>query len=243
MLRLVLFFAIGVAMPLSTLQAGLPSRFHDFPQIGDGAGITTTFLIFNQNDTQATVTISFFGDNGAPLSLTVNGETATSIQAVVPARGTVSLSSDGSGDGSGGAKVGWARLVANQEVGAQAFFEIRQGDAIVTQATVESTGSQRLLDVFVGQEAGTRSGVALVNLSESPIAVRLTLRDSQGSVRGTIDITLQGREHTAMFIDELFPDVNLTRGSMNLSSTGPLGVTTLQQTGLVIGTLPIIETF
>ena len=79
------------------LSGGISSTLHDFPQIGDGGGVFTIFLILNQNEEAVTVTISFFADDGSPLALTFNDQTGTSIQVVVAARGTVKLTSSGAG--------------------------------------------------------------------------------------------------------------------------------------------------
>jgi len=220
------------------LSGGISSTLHDFPHIGDGRGVFTIFLILNQNEEAVTVTISFFADDGSPLSLTFNDQTGTSIQIVVPARGTVKLTSSGAG---AEPTTGSARLQATGDVGAQVLFEIRVEGNLVTQAAVESSPGIREADVFVEQAPGTGTAIALANVTGSQIAMRLTLRNAAGEVLTEKEITLEGREHIAMFMDQLFPGTEITNATVHISSSGFVSVVTLQQTGLVLGTLSIVE--
>ncbi len=228
------------------LQAGLPSRYHDFAQIGDGGGFRSTFLITNQNADPVEATLRFFQDDGSPWSLTVADVQGTTYQTLIPARGMVRLVTGNQGSTP---RSGWATLEAGEDVGAQVFFEILVDDSLVTQAAVESSGPVREAFLFVEEQPGTSTGVAIVNLAPAgttrPVRVDLTLREVDGSVRRTTSITLQAGEHVAQFVQSLFSDdlsgeLGNFRGSLFLRASGPVAVVTLQQTGLVLGTLPVI---
>jgi hypothetical protein len=228
-------FFLGAAPVL----AGLPSRFHEFAHIGDGGGLKTTFLILNQNALATEITLSFFTDNGTPWSLDIGGASQEVLVTTVPAGGMLRLATAGEAPTAQG---GWARLVANQEVGAQALFEIRSGGSLVTQAAVESSGPLRRVDVFVGQASGSNTGIALASLSSvGRTRVRLELIGALGSIASTQFMTLGALEHKASFIFELFSGISQHSGTLRISASGPITVTTLQQTGLVLGTLPPIS--
>lgn len=87
--------------------AGLPSRFHEFAIIGDGAGLKTIFLISNKNQSAVGVTLQFFSSSGDPMSLTVGGQTGAQIQFQVPAGGMRRLETSGQGSV---LKSGWSQL-------------------------------------------------------------------------------------------------------------------------------------
>ncbi|HEY3130236.1 MAG TPA: hypothetical protein VGL91_12325 [Acidobacteriota bacterium] len=237
-LRRFLFKPLMTAILPAGLIAGTPSRFHDFAQIADGGGYRTIFLVLNQNDQSVDITVKFFKDDGTPLALTVDGISGSVLTASIPAGGTRKMVTAGTASG---AQVGWAQLTATGEVGAQILFEFSSSGQLVTQAAVESPGPVDNFDVFFDQSSTSGTGVALANLSESgSIAVRLTLKDQSGTVLATKDLTLVARGHVARFINEIFPGTT-GRGSLHIESSGPVSAITLQVTGLVIGTQPVIS--
>ena len=179
------WMTVGLIMPLlmMPLMAGPAKVVHNFAFIGDGTGFRTTFLVTNQNQESLTITIQLFQDNGSPLSLTIEGATASTFQKNVPAGGTLRLAT------SNGATLvtGWARLTADKPVAAQVFFEIFSGQSLVTQAAVESTSPVRLVEGFAQADPGTQTGIAFANLSETgSIRIRITLRKGDGTDLGNL---------------------------------------------------------
>lgn len=236
-LALTLFFSAAIAL------AGMPSRYHEFAHIGDGGGLRTTFLILNQSTQDwANITLEFFSDDGQPWSLDVNGTQASSYSDSVPAGGSVKLTTAGE---AAVARGGWARLSATGEVGAQVLFEIKSGGKLVTQAAVESSGPLRYADLFVERDQDTNTGIAVASLSRSgQTRVSLALKDDEGVQLGTAAISLGPLMHSAKFLTELFPGVTELQGTLKVSASGPVTLTTLQQTGLVLGTLsPVRRVF
>ena len=214
-----------------TLVAGTPSFIHEFAQVGDGGGIRSVFLVLNQNAGEVTITLEFFKDDGTALTLTIEGTTASSFEFKAPARGTLRLQTSGS---SATAQAGWARLTATGAVGAQLLFEILVDGKLVTQAAVEPTGPLRAGD-------GTNSGIALANITNiSAVNVRLTLRNNKGEEIATKTVQVASQGHLAQFISELFSEVGDIDGSLHGEASGPVTVIALQQTGLVLGTLPFV---
>ena len=223
--------------------AGMPARYHDFAHIGDGGGLRTTFLVLNQSQRDtANITLEFYDDDGEPWSLAVNGRTGPVYSAAIPPGGSLKLTTAGEAAEAHG---GWARLTATGEVGAQVLFEIRSGGQLVTQAAVQSSGPLHSADLFVERAAGTNTGEALASLSRSgQIRVSMSLFDGTGTQLGTEAVSLGPLMHKAKFLTELFPEVTAVRGTLKLSASGPIAVTTLQQTGLVLGTLsPVRRVF
>jgi hypothetical protein len=136
--------------------------------------------------------------------------------------------------------VGWASLTAGCPMAAQALFEIRTGTILVAQAAVESSGPQRNADLFFDQTSGTGTGIAVANLSSTlPVRVYVSEFDENGVPSGGATLTLGPRRQAARFVSELLGG-QARQGSLRLEATGPIVVTTLQQTGVVLATLPVV---
>ena len=68
-----LVIVLGYLLVAGLLYAGVPTRYQEFAHIGDGGGLTTTFLVSNPGENGAQVDISFYRDDGSPWNLVVNG--------------------------------------------------------------------------------------------------------------------------------------------------------------------------
>ena len=229
----------GVLFIPADLQAGLPSRSHDFAQIADGDGFRTLILIMNQNAESVTVTLKFFDDDGNPLSLTFNGMTGSEISVDIVADGSTILSTPGV---AAVAQTGWCNLTATEAVGAQVLFESISGAQIISQAAVESIGTVTYVDIFVNEGDTTNTGFALANLDESgEITIRITFTENDGTEIGTADLTLPRRGHIATFVFRQIADAFGKQGRLRIQTSGPVAVVALQLTGPVLGTLaPVI---
>lgn len=232
-------FCLVCVFSAGLVFGGLPSRYHEFAHIGDGGGLSTTFLISNPNDEWTHVAISFFRDDGSPWNLMINGEGNAVYHLDLPPGGMTRLQSDNLGTIPFG---GWARINAGNEVAAQVLFEIEAEGRLVTQAAVESAGPIRSADLFVVQDQskGIKTGIAICALAQmGSTRVELELLKADGTQLGASGLTLSGPgTHLAQFIDEFFNGLGDVTGTLRVSASGPIAITTLQQTGLVLGTLP-----
>ncbi len=131
-------------------------------------------------------------------------------------------------------------MFATEPVRAQLLFEIRVDDKLVTQAAVDSSQAVRNASVFVDQRSDSNTGLAIANTSQSgPIRVILTLRDDDGKTVATEELILPALGHAAKFIFELFKGT--VQGTLSIRASGRFIVVALQQTGLVLGTLPPVS--
>lgn len=232
-----LFSLLLLLCAAGSVRAGAPWVRHEFAQVAAGGGIRSIILIFNPHDTAVPATLEFFAEDGSPLSLSIDGTTASQFNVEIPAGGTKRLVVETS---SPKVLLAWGRLTADQTVAAQLLFELSSNGKLTTQAAVEPFPPVNLATVFVDTISGD-SGVALANVSDnSKILLGLTLKDDAGKKVATVHLTLEAREHVAKFISELFPEAAKLRGSLEIVSTGKIVLVTLQQTGLVLGTLPVI---
>lgn len=238
--------------------AGMPSRIHEFAQVGDGGGnalwMKTSFLVVNQNlNDDAEVTLSFFDDLGNPLALPVNGTTKSVHTVVVPKKGMVKLETAGKrppGSDPLGPEVGSATISSTTEVGAQAFFEIYTGETLITQASIEPMGPMQSVDIFADYDVSNgvtdtapRTGYAIANLSTStPVEIAIWLYPEDGSDPIWSHVfQLPPRGHIARYLDQDFPLDKPFRGTARITAGGSITVTALQARGVLIGTLPPIR--
>lgn len=220
------------------LQAG-PTRFiHEFAQVGDGGGSRFVFLVQNQNTGQVTIELEFFKDDEKVLTLTIGNTTASSFEFLAPVGGTLKIETSGS---STTAQVGCARLTAAGSVGAPLLFEIIVDGNLMTQAAIESTRPLRVFDLFMRSCSGTNSGIALGTITG--VNVCLTLQKYQGEEVATTTVQVAGQGRLIQFLTELFPEAGEIDGSIPRETSGPVTVIALQQTGLLLGTLPFIGDF
>ena len=224
--------------------AGLPSAFHDFAQIVEGGDFRTIILVMNQNSVTVTITIKFYGDDGTPLALTINGTTNAEHTFPISGGGTIKLTTAGP---SAPQLAGWGQLTADGKVGAQVLFEIYTGTTLLSQAAVESVGPVDNVDLFVDETTTSNTGFAIANLSDSSsILVRITFTDENNNEIGTKDIVLVKLGHTATFVfQNIDEDTTGKRGRLRIQTSGPVAVVALQLTqtgtgGSILGTLPVV---
>lgn len=236
MKRFCLLMAVFLLSPSLGL-AGRASCFHDFAQVGDGGGIRTLILITTQNSAEAIVQIRLIKPDGSGLQVDLGAETNSSFQVRIPPGGTIQLATAGDSDPP---QRSWARVISSEVVGAQVLFEIRAENQLVTQAAVESSGALRTAVVFVSQDAqGSRSGVAIANLADAgSTRVQLTLKNEAGETVATRSLNLPLLGQEAKFISELFDDIETFCGTLCIKVSSRITTVALQQTGLVLGSLP-----
>lgn len=221
----------------ATTWAGSPQIINFLPQVGVGQGIQSVILVLNDGEEEASLLLEFFKGEGNPLEVTIGEEKASTFNLTVPGGGVARFVVSSS---SPAAAAGWAQLQSSWPVAVQLLFEISSDGKLVTQAAVEPAISTHIAQVFVDTELGN-TGLALANISPfGPIAVGLIFKDETGSVIATARREIPAKGHFAKFVSEIFPEVKKGRGSLEVVATGQIALITLQQTGLVLGTLPVV---
>jgi len=236
-----LFFSLLFLIGLTgiPLNGGDLSAYHNFAQVADGGDYRTSFLLLNPQDEYIQITLTFRNDSGEGWVVSLNGVVGSSFTHSIPPRGVLRLETDRI---SASVKTGWAELTAQGEIGAQAFFEVYSGEQLITQAAVESTGPLHNVYLFVEESADTHTGIAVANLSRSgKIRLELELLDDTGQWAGSGELILAALQHRALFLPELIPSASQVRGTLIIRSSGPFEAVTLQVTGSILGTLPVIK--
>jgi hypothetical protein len=198
----------------------------------DGLNWATQVLLVNPSDMEISGTIEFYdsGDDvtpGAPVTLTLNGQTAQSFPYDIQPHAAAKF--DTSGDGSV-VQVGSVHITPDLGSITPAgynLFSYRQDGVMVSQSSVSAQIPGSAFRVYVesidADESGlpVRSGVAIANSSPDPITVQLeVLPLSSSDVNPIQTIDLPGYGHVSKFLEELVPDVVLPdRAILRITST------------------------
>lgn len=222
-------------LQMGLLAGGVPRSWQFFAQVGDGGGLRTVFLIMNPNDFPCHITVILNRANGQEWPLGLNEFPGARIGVNLPAGGSIRLATPGTVPEPA---TGWAVLRSDRPVTAQVLFEIRSGGKLVAQAAVEGTVAHRNLDLFFDQSGGSNTGVAVANPSGIPVRVYVSEFAEDGTASEASSFTLEPNHQTARFVSELLAG-GIQKGILRIAATGPVVVTSLQQTGLVLTTLPV----
>ncbi len=147
-------------------------------------------------------------------------------------------------------QVGYAVITAGSgsstPVGTALFTFTNAAGVMIWQAGVGAAEPIRSGRIFVDQQ-GRRSAVAIVNPSDQKASLTLVLRDASGKEVNRKNQALAARQHLALFVDELFPNLPLTFiGSLTFESDQKLAAITLRESRNVLdepiyATLPVID--
>jgi hypothetical protein len=204
----------------------------------DGDGWKTSISLNNIDAAPSQYKLSFFAENGTPLSLQTNFGTGTFVYGTIPARGTVVVETAGT-------KIalsqGWAKMET-------IFVVPGPGFVITPGATVAGTvlflrpptaprpiEVSEPLDFSLGQKwvlpfnhlNGYSSGVALVNQETfQDISVYVSFFDEAGNQIGAVDaFTLLRGNHLSFTVTDRYPQTVGRRGTIKIeSSSVPLNV-------------------
>jgi hypothetical protein len=217
-------------------------------------------------DYTLTGTLRFFGVDGSPLEVVVNGTAASEfpfaleassvsyLEVSAPAgvdleRGWLLVELDEDQEDGWGYMDGHA-VVRGERLMASAYYSIFSTTGeLVSQVAVQPMTFRRglfarsLVAAQYRQGPGgvLRTGVAIVNTGGEGALVDLKLIDADGQVAVTAALNLAAGAQIAQFVDELFPAIPADfRGVLELSTTAE-GVVSmgLLQTGLVTTSLPV----
>ena len=152
----------------TTAVGGSVSTFREdgedliLPQIADGGGFVTEFIITNPSGSLVTCRLTFWQDNGNPLLLSLNGAPPSSSYVVtVPGHSTQFLPTPGLGP----SVTGWALAENVQELGVIAAYRLHVSNRPESEATVEGIPATVGFAMAFDQSPGFDTGFALANVS------------------------------------------------------------------------------
>jgi hypothetical protein len=132
------------------------------PQIADGGGFVTEFIVTNPTGAPVTCRLSFWQDNGSPLPLSLNGANPSSSYVVlVPGHSTQFLATPGVGS----SVTGWGLADNVESLGVIAAFRLTASNVPESEATVKGIPGTSGFAMAFDETPGFDTGFALANVS------------------------------------------------------------------------------
>jgi hypothetical protein len=220
------------------------------PQFADGGGWTTSVELLNTTDVIMNGRVQFYNEGsasqaGQPITLSVNGLTASSFAYSLPPHASTHFDTAGLASTT---QIG--TVIVTPEGGfnspaGQVLFSLVNNGVHVTEAPVAAQPVSNAFRMFVqtGSSNGVLtqpnsfdSGLAISNPSSTATTVTLQLFDSSGVSTGSpVSLTLQPFAHASKFLEELFPTVSALKA--NSGFTGVLRVTSASSSIAVVDLL------
>lgn len=234
-------FLVFSASALHAQQFFLPQVANgQFP----GGSIRVTFVLFNPTTGSVTVTLALTRDDGGPLEVTIPElGTDDEFTLTLAPGATRFLQTDGQGPLISGA----ATVTATAAIGVSAIFSIfDSAGRFLTEAGVGSSPPLTEFVIPVDTTGTFNTGVAFFNFGTSGVTLSIRRLDASGRELESITRSLGGKAHQAIFVaggGQLFPAATNFRGTIVVSSTGPIAALVLRQNAdpLSLTTLPVVS--
>ena len=174
-------------------------------QFAEGPDVTSHVTATNFTDREVTARLELYDDQGNVLESGLTGpggpDRTVELQSYQTARW-----SPGAGKLSGASEtiVGWALLFSDQPLLGHILFT---GPAGFAGVLGRGPGASFLIPVERSQNQN--SGIAVANASRFLSTVMIRLRDANGPEIADTEIELEPFGHRALFLDQLFPDLDL----------------------------------
>ena len=224
---LVSLFLLSIGLQAQT-QTSLPHIANGgFP----GGRITTTFVAFNNSNSDVTVTLILRKNDGSPFVVTIPGLGTDSVFFLSLDPGeTRFLQTDGSGDLTEGS----ARIEASADIGFSGIFTIQDDSGkFLTETGVGTSPGFTSAAIAVDGTGSFLTGVGVQDLSGQGNQISFTLFDSEGQQQGdAVTRTLSSLGHLGVFATGpggLFPNIQNFRGKMLMTSNLQFSAVTLRQ--------------
>ena len=220
-----------------------------FGQVALGGGYRTIFSIVNTGATTVNGTLTLTGSNGVPINANLDGQVTSSLGVSVPSGGTRTIIAN-TATAADPLTTGWAKY---QNIGGNAAgvatFEQGAGGVLATAAGVLSSNlvTSATIPVYNDLAAGRFVGFAIANPNASPVTIRLTTVNEDGTI-ATPAVSpaqlnpLPPNSHLAIFLHQINTTQTTFRGSMVLNTQGAQGfvVVALVQNGPLLTAVPVI---
>ena len=223
-------------LPLSPLSAAIGQTVY-FPHFADGGGWTTQVILVNPTDGTLTGTVQFFeqGTGSAaaqPVSMPIDGVTASTFSYTIPGRSSQRLQTAGTGSSIQAGSVRVTPSTNAQVPSGLAVFSLKSGGVTVAEAGVAAaqTGQAfRLYAEATDTDGGSiQTGIAIVNPSSSSATVTFELLTLGGGSTGLSgSATVPGNGQIAQFMNQIQGLESLTtplQGVLRIATTATDGI-------------------
>lgn len=233
--RLLTYMVFWSCLP----AAAFAQRYHSFPHFVSGGGWASDIYLTNQGgQSVGGVQVSFFDDNGTPLTVSANIGANSVFTLTLAAGETKSIQTVSSGTAVAGYVV--VRFPSSASITGSEILRYGDANATITQVGVplQSPFQHYSFPVEIKTASSVNTGVALTNPVFGTTQVWqqdtvINLIRSDGTLRQRTIVRLAAGQHVARFLDQLFPGVDNFAGTLSISAPNLIGVLGLRLNGSV----------
>ena len=208
------------------------------PQFAFGDGWYSALYFSNTGSATVSFSVNFTADNGTPLAIPSLGGSSTTL--TIAAGGTAVIEAPNSGH----LQQGYVTIALPPGVIAYGVFRQSVPGIADQEAVVPLSKSSATSAVFPFDDTGYTTAVAIVNPSNSPAFVNITLKDGSGRTLGTSTVPLLAQSKTETVLRSL-PGLSAmagARGSAEFTvGTGNVAVLGLRFNGASFTSIPAVE--
>ncbi len=213
-----------------------------FPQLADGGGYRTMFILINPSaGSSTTVKLEFLDSGGGPLSLSIAGQYYSDLSLALGPGEVRSLRTDGNVPFT---RTGWARVTSISPVGGAALLQLLDDSQIQSEAGIASSPPVTRFSLQADSRGFAASGVALCNPAGATVVIKTRLWDQAGHVVGAASFPLRPGGHIARFFTEWFPEGFAGfEGTLDISASSPIAAMALRydnEPADVFSAIPVI---
>ena len=221
-------------------QTVYPKKDLAFAQVAAGGGYETVINVTNRGPDIYTGVLRLFHLAGQAWSPIVNGNQITdgSMDITVDIGGTNTYQITGSG----GTEAGFAVFMAD-DLSLRSFLEGNLTYYYTSGTAFDSVGVQPSSEFYLTRipfDDFSTLAMALANLNSSAVIARLSVYSTAGAQVATLDQPLESGEHTAQYLWQLFPDLQIAGGRLEVQCDSPIIGTILTDIDNQLSSLPML---
>ncbi|GAF86153.1 unnamed protein product, partial [marine sediment metagenome] len=169
-----------------------------FPQIADGGGFVSEIFLTNSGAFEDRGRILIRDGEGNPLTLLIGGVSRNSIAYTLPPGGALKIETDGAGN----TKTGYVLVETNDGEAAISGSIVYSFSGF--EVSVPNSPPTDESHVLVEKTSSADSGIAVANLATGPLSIDVFILNEDGDQVDEATIELEGGQHKAQFISEIF---------------------------------------
>lgn len=205
--------------PTTTTTLHSPTLL-EFPQLAAGGGYRTFIYLSNPNNSTVQVATQLFNQQGASLTVFMNGQpTSYRIDNIAP-YGSLNLRLE---DSTANVKVGWTQIFSTKAITGVMVYQYIENGIIMSEATVfPSARNQRSLLMVPILGSATDTGLAIANPGDVSTVVNMRLLAANGVQVTSVQFTLGPKEQRSAFCSQYFNGIaTVPEGTVEITTSQP----------------------
>ena len=185
------------------------------PQIVDGRGWKTRFVITNTDQVPVTFNFRFWGQDSSALPFPILNGTAGALSGTLTPGGTFFAESPGT---SSALQQGWAEIAGSGKIGVRASYQFSAGGSRDSLGTEVAAPSATSVSMPFDNTQGNATAIAVANTNPTqPLTVSM-LFVTDGGLQSTVSLLLQPHTQQTFVSAAMHPAITDARGLLTFTT-------------------------